>query len=128
MGTKGLELILEADSGFHVKWWIDASLAVHSDMRSQTGMTMSLGKGSLYSGSVKQKLNSRSSTKAELIGVNDAMTLVIWTWNFLMAQGHQVNDNVIFQDNQSAMLLEGNGNASSGRRTRLAGHPLFLYN
>jgi hypothetical protein len=32
-----------------VKWWIDASFAVHLDMRSQTGGTMLLGKGSVYS-------------------------------------------------------------------------------
>jgi hypothetical protein len=35
-----------------------------------------------------------------------------------MAQGFEIHDNVIFQDNQSAMLLEKNGRASSGRRTR----------
>jgi hypothetical protein len=42
------------------------------------------------------------------------MPLVIWTHNFLKAQGFEVNDNVVFQDNQSAILLEKNGKASSG--------------
>jgi hypothetical protein len=36
----------------------------------------------------------------------------------LVAQGFEIHDNVIFQDNQSAMLLEKNGRASSGRQTR----------
>jgi hypothetical protein len=73
---------LEADEGIDVKWWIDASFAVHPDMRSHTGNTMSLGKGSVYLTSRKQRINTKSSTKAELVGVDDSMPLVIWTRNF----------------------------------------------
>ena len=40
-------------------------------MESQTGATMSLGKGSIFSFSKKQKLNTKSSTEAELVGVDD---------------------------------------------------------
>ena len=46
------------------------------------------------------------------------MPIVIWTRNFLLAQGYDVTDNVVYQDNQSAMRLERNGRAASGRRTR----------
>jgi hypothetical protein len=35
-----------------------------------------------------------------------------------MAQGYEISDNVVFQDNQSTMLLEKNGWASRGCRTR----------
>ena len=52
-------------------WWVDASL--HNDMKGHTGGTMSMGHGSIYSSSTKQKLVSRSSTEAELIGVYDIM-------------------------------------------------------
>jgi len=52
------------------------------------------------------------------VGVNDAMSMVLWTHNFLGAQGQSVTDNVLYQDNQSAILLENNGKASSGKRTR----------
>ena len=46
------------------------------------------------------------------------MPLVVWTRNFLMGQGYDITDNVVYQDNQSAILLERNdGCASSGRRT-----------
>jgi hypothetical protein len=87
-------------------------------MKSHTGLTMSLGKGSPFSSSTGQKLNTKSSTEAELVGVDDGMPLVIWTRNFMIEQGYKVTDNVVYQDNQSAMLLEKNGRASSGRRTR----------
>jgi hypothetical protein len=50
--TKQLALTLEADNLQMIKWWVDASFGVHRDMRSHTGGTMSLGKGSIYSTSV----------------------------------------------------------------------------
>ena len=46
-GSKDLYLTLEIDDGITIKWWIDASFAVHPDMRSHTEGTMSLGKGSV---------------------------------------------------------------------------------
>jgi hypothetical protein len=109
---------LEADDRIDIKWWINALFVVHPDMRSHTGGTLSLGKGLVYSMSRKQRINTKSSTEAELVGVDDGMPLVVWTHNFLMAQGYKVTDNVVYQDNQSAMLLEKNGKALSGRRTR----------
>jgi hypothetical protein len=87
-------------------------------MRSHTGAVLSLGKGGVYSISTRQKINTKSSTEAELVGVDDAMSLIIWTKNFLEAQEYRASDNVVYQDNQSAMLLERNGRASSGKRTR----------
>ena len=116
--TKDLYLTLEALPGVKLHWWVDASYAVHKDMRSHTGGTLSLGKGSVYSTSTRQKINTKSSTEAELVAVDDCMPMIIWMRNFLMAQNLNVEDNLVFQDNQSAMLLERNGRASSGRRTR----------
>jgi len=116
--TRHLFLRLEAGADGRIRWWVDASFAVHPDMRSHTGAVMSLGKGAAYSMSTRQKINTKSSTKAELVGVDDAMPNIIWTRNFLQAQGYEVQDNVVYQDNQSAMLLERNGRASSGKRTR----------
>ena len=66
----------------------------------------------------KQKINTRSSTEAELVGVNDALGMVLWVRHFMEAQGYTVGDNVVFQDNQSAILLEKNGRRSSSKKTR----------
>jgi hypothetical protein len=52
------------------------------------------------------------------VGVDDGMPLVVWTRNFLTTQGFKVKDNVVYQDNQSAILLEKNGKASSRCQTR----------
>jgi hypothetical protein len=42
----------------------------------------------------------------------------LWTRYFLEAQGYDVSDSIVYQDNQSAMLLEKNGHGSSSKRTR----------
>ena len=72
-----LALMLEANDTHVIKWWVDASFAVHPDMRSHTGGTMSLGKGSAYSTSMRHKINTKSSTEAELLAVNDVMLLIL---------------------------------------------------
>jgi hypothetical protein len=115
--TANLPLTLEADIAHIVKCWVDASFAVHLDMKSHTGGMMSLGKGAAYRTSTRQKLNTKSSTEAELVGVNDVMPQILWTRYFLEAQGYGVEDSLVYQDNQSAILLEKNGRASSGKRT-----------
>jgi hypothetical protein len=116
--TRLLPLTLETTDPGYIKWWVDGSFAVHPDMKSHTGAMMSLGKGAAYSTSTRQKLNTTSSTEAELVAVADVMPQVLWTRYFLMAQGYKVTDNIILQDNKSAMLLENNGKRSSGKRTR----------
>ena len=115
--TKDMPLILTASDPHVIRWWVDASFAVHPDMKSHMGATRSMCRGSIYSLSTKQNINTRSSTEAELVGVNDAMSLIIWTRNFLEDQGFSIQDNVVFQDNESAMLLEWNGHASSSKCT-----------
>ena len=105
--------MLEADDAHVVKWWVNASFAVHRDMRSHTGGMMSLGKGSAYSTLTCHKINMKSSTEAELVAIDDVMPLILWTRYFLEAQGYKVHENKVFQDNKSTMLLEKNGKHSS---------------
>ena len=69
-------------------------------------------------GSTKQKLNTHSSTKSEVVGADDFMTPICWTRYFLEAQGYCVNDKILYQDKKSSILLKTNGNASSGKRTK----------
>ena len=46
------------------------------------------------------------------------MPSILWTRYFLKAQGYQVDENILYQDNKSSILLEKNGKASSSKRTR----------
>ena len=116
--TKDDYLTLTANSLHNVRWWIDASYAVHPDMKSHTGGAMSLGRGVIYGTSKKQKLNTKSSTESEVVGTDDVMPQILWTLYFLEAQGYKVDDNILYQDNKSSILLETNGRGSSGKQTR----------
>ena len=117
-GTSKLCLKLKADNLQVVKWYVDASFAVHPDYRSHTGAVMTLGEGSIITMSKKQKLNTRSSTEAELVGADDAATMILWTGLFMEQQGYSLNKNILFKDNKSAILLENNGKRSAGKRSR----------
>ena len=68
--------------------------------------------------SQKQKLNTRSSTEAELVGVDDLIGKLMWVQEFLHEQGFNMGATTLFQDNRSAILLETKGKASSSKRTR----------
>jgi hypothetical protein len=111
-------LKLEADDTNTLTWYIDAAFAVHKDMKSHTGAMFTMGKGAIIGSSTKQKVNSRSSTEFELIGVDDKIAKVLWTKRFLEWQDFLVKLNIIYQDNTSTMKLEWNGKESSGKRTR----------
>jgi len=92
--------------------------AIHLDMRSHSGIFMTLGKATVYSMSSKQKLNTKSSTEAELVAIDDSMGQILWARHFLTAQGEHVPTTTIYQDNKSTILLAENGKTSSSKRTR----------
>lgn len=117
-GTRKDKLILSADDLHVIKWFVDSSFAVHADFKSHTGGTMSYGTGSPLTTSRKQKLNTRSSTEAELVGADDMSVMILWTKLFMEAQGYAVKKNILYQDNKSTILLENNGKRSSSKRTR----------
>ena len=117
-GTKKLVLNLSAESLSVVKWYVDASFAVHPDFKSHTGAVMTMGKGAIQSLSRKQKLNTRSSTEAELVAADDTAGMILWTKLFLEDQGYGIQRNILYQDNKSAILLETNGRRSAGKRSR----------
>ena len=127
-GTIEDELALNADNAVStIQWYVDASFAVHPDFKSHTGAIMKFygGKGAVEAVCAKQKLNTASSTTAELVAVDDALPMILWTPLFLEEQGYEVY-TTLYQDNKSAILLEENGKKSSGRRTRALNVRYFM--
>ena len=45
----------------------------------------------------KQKLNTKSSTTAELVGADDATTMMLWTKLFMEEQGYKIGESVLYQ-------------------------------
>ena len=66
----------------NMKCWVDAAYALNPDMKSHTGGSLSLGHGTLSNKSSTQKLNTKSSTEAELVGLSEYLPYNIWMKNF----------------------------------------------
>lgn len=64
-------LILGLDGTGNMVWSIDTSFAVQMDMKSHTRYCSTLGTGPPISESSGQRINTRSSTKLEPVGVHD---------------------------------------------------------
>ncbi len=83
--TRGLPLILAADGTGVLSWYVDASFAVHSDMKGHTGGAMTMGMGFPLDKSTKHKLSTRSSTEKEIVAVDDLIPQILWVHLFLKA-------------------------------------------
>jgi hypothetical protein len=82
-GTQHMPLILSADLLNLNRWWVDATYAVHHNCRGHMGAGMSFSQGMALSYSWKQKINTKSSTEAELVGVDDSLAYILWARFFL---------------------------------------------
>jgi hypothetical protein len=117
-GTIDLKFRLGANSLDSFTTWVDASFAVHGNMRSHTGGVISFGRGGLICKSKKQSINTKSSTDAELIGASDYLPNTLFIKMFMTAQGYPITQAVFYQDNKSAIKMESNSKASCGQRSR----------
>jgi hypothetical protein len=79
---------------------------------------MSLGHIATISFSHKQKLNVKSSWEGELVGLDDALPLLLWARYFLEALGYTIEFNIVYQYNKLTILLATNGRWSSSKRTK----------
>jgi hypothetical protein len=111
-------LIVGADNEGILMWYVDEFMCGVSEHVRHTGGGMTMGRGFFISVSIKQKLNTKSLTKSELVGIDDMMPIILWTCCFLLSQGYGVIENLLLQDNKSSILLERKGKASCGKRMR----------
>ena len=87
-----------------------------------------MGYSAPNSGSISQNNNTRSSTEAELVGVDDVIGFVEWTSLYLKCQvkeylvNHPLKNlgkkNLVLQDNTSTIKLAKGGRRVCGKRTR----------
>ena len=75
--------ILQANDLTVLQTWVDASYAVHADMKSHTGGCMSFGRRVFNVKSSKQKLNTKSSTESKVVGASYYLPGVIWFTHFM---------------------------------------------
>ena len=119
-GTNEFGIAIEANKALTVIAYVDASYAVHGDCKSHTGTVIGIGRGPIYCKSASQKLNTKSSTEAELVGLSDSTAQIIWTRNFLIEQGYKVDAATIYQDNMSTIAMVKNGKSNSDKTKHIA--------
>ena len=75
--TRDLKRTMGMNGSGYLQTWIDVSYAIHRDMRGHTGGIISMGKGTVIHGCSKQKINTKSSTESEVVGVSDFLPYTI---------------------------------------------------
>ena len=101
-----------------IRWWVDASYVVHWDCKGLTVAMISMGKGSIVNVSRKHKLNTGSSTEAELVSISEVIGMMMWYKYFMEAQEYTIDNNILYQDNKSTILLAKNGRMSAGKNSK----------
>ena len=119
-------IIIEADKNLSILGYVDASYGVHEDYKSHTGCVIGIGRGPIFAKSTSQKLNTKSSAEAELVGLSDSVGQVIWNRKFLLEQGYDLGPATMYQDNQSAIALVKNGKSNSHRTRHIAIRFFFI--
>jgi hypothetical protein len=113
-------MVLEATKSLQLLAYVDASFAVHHDYKSHTGGILSLGSGPIFAKSTRQKLNTISSTEAELVGISDMLPQALWTRDWIISQGYEIRPLVMFQDNTSTIQLSTKGPSNKERTRHIA--------
>jgi hypothetical protein len=111
--TSDLTLRLRCNLPPKVMTFIDASFATHTNMRSHSGVCITLGTGAYHSKSTAQKLNTTSSCHAELVALSKGLQQSLWSSYFIKSQGYPASTIIVFQDNQSTIKLVENGRPTS---------------
>ena len=62
----------------------------------------------------------------ELVSIVDVLGVMIWCKYFMEAQGYAIDNNLLYQDNKSTILLAKNGRMSAAKASRHIHHRFFL--
>ena len=77
-----------------------------------------MGKGAVISSANRIKLNTTSSTETEIVAIGEKLTKYIWFRCLREALSGFANEDILYQDTKSSMLLENNGIYSAGKGSK----------
>jgi hypothetical protein len=105
-GNRDMPLIIKPSGELLVEGYVDASFCTHvTDGKGHTGLVVCVSGIPVLWQSSKQKIVTKDSTEAELVGVSDKHLLVIQCADFMAAQGYGEGKVTILQDNTSTITL-----------------------
>jgi hypothetical protein len=119
------DFIILGCSQIQLNVYVDAAYAVHPDMKSHTGIFITLGKngGPILVKSFKQRLVTTSSTEAELLALVDGVKRALPLLKILGEIGFKPTMKV-WQDNQSTIKIaqKGEGIGTKAKHFRVKHH------
>jgi hypothetical protein len=126
--TRSLYMTLGIKNGaIDIYGSIDASYGTHLDGKSHSGLTLSVGRGTVLSMSKKQSIVTKSSTEAEIVAVSDMLSPVIGLREFLMAQGYSdLGPAIVGQDNINSMAMMEKGKTDNFRSKHINVRYFFM--
>ena len=119
MKTRELVLRYKSRCVVDVTAYIDASFGVHDDFSSRSGLVTVVAGAAVAACSAKQKLVTKDSTESELVSLTDGSTLVLWSREWVLSQGHKLGPTIIYQDNKSVLSLMDTGRTTKQRTKHL---------
>jgi hypothetical protein len=96
-------------------YYVDAPFVMQPNMLSYTVGKLTMGKGSPMEAWGKPKLNMKSLTESELVGVIEMIPILFWICNFLLKQGEGIVVDLLL-DNKSLSLWEQRGKTPSWKK------------
>ena len=103
--TKDELVKFKCDVDVNLQAYVDASWAVHKDCKSRTGVVLMMSGAAVGGWSYKQKIVTKHSTEAEIVGLTDGLSEVVWGKRWLMKQGYNLNRVKVYQDNDAVIKL-----------------------
>ena len=94
-GTRKDKLVLLAENIHAINLFVYEYFSVNPDFKSHTGGVTNLGGCVIQSISLKKNLNTWSSTDAELVGNDDASTVILWMILFMGYQGYDIDKDIL---------------------------------
>ena len=107
--------------------YVDASFASHPDGKGHTGLVIKWGAVTLGTISRKQKIATKSSTEAELVGLTDVLSEVERTNDYMQEQGMNLDVPIVYQDNMSTITLVTNERSGNIRTRHLSARRAIAY-
>ena len=98
--------------------YIDGSHAIHADTKGHSGLYTTMGKGALINVAKKLGLVTISSTETEVVATGERLPKCTWFRYFRIAQGGSTTEDILMQDNKSAILLQKNWPFSTGKGSK----------
>jgi hypothetical protein len=117
--TKHRKMVMKKGATVEMEAFIDASFGSHADGKSRSGIALMMCGVVVGAWSAKQKLNTKSSTEAEIVGLSDGLSHVIWMREMLIAQGYTLPPTKVHQDNQGVLSIMREGRSPKHRTKHL---------